>query len=66
MSDNGFVSQLQALEFYLDTSVKLCGDSIATAHKVFIESQDVKVIDYARVCMLDSYSQVMHNYDVDP
>ena len=71
MADNyGFVSQLQALEFHLDTSVRLCGESIAAAHKVFIESQDVKVIDYARVCMLDCYSQVTHNYEalrvVDP
>ena len=71
MADNyGFVFQLQALEFHLDTSVRLCGESIAAAHKVFIESQDVKVIDYARVCMLDFYSQVMHNYEalrvVDP
>ena len=71
MADNyGFVSQLQALEFYLDTSVRLCGESIAAAHKVFIESQDVKAIDYARVCMFDCYSQVMHNYEalrvVDP
>ena len=71
IADNyGFVSQLQALEFHLDTSVRLCGESIAAAHKVFIESQDVKVIDYARVCMLDCYSQVMHNYEalrvVDP
>ena len=71
MADNyGFVSQLQALEFHLDTSVRLCGESIAAAHKVFIESQDVKVMDYARVCMSDCYSQVMHNYDalrvVDP
>ena len=71
MADNyGFVSQLQALEFHLDTSVRLCGESIAAAHKVFIESQDVKAIDYARVCMFDCYSQVMHNYDalrvVDP
>ena len=71
MADNyGFVSQFQVLEFHLDTSVRLCGDSIAAAHKVFIESQDVRAIDYARVCMLDCYSQVMHNYDalrvVDP
>ena len=71
MSDDcGFVSQLQALEFHLDTSVRLCGDIVAAAHKVFIESQDVKVIDYARVCMLNCYSQVMYNYDairvVDP
>ena len=71
MADNyGFVSQLQALEFHLDTSVRLCGESIAAAHKVFIESQDVRVIDYARVCMLDCYSQVMHSYEalrvVDP
>ena len=71
MADNyGFVSQLQALEFHLDTSIRLCGESIAAAHKVFIESQDVRVIDYARVCMLDCYSQVMHNYEalrvVDP
>ena len=64
MADNyGFVSQLQVLEFHLDTSVRLCGESIAAAHKVFIESQDVRVVDYARVCMLDCYSQVMHNYD---
>ena len=63
MADNyGFVSQLQALGFHLDTSVRLCGESIAAAHKVFIESQDVRVVDYARVCMLDCYSQVMHNY----
>ena len=71
MADNyGFVSQFQVLEFHLDTSVRLCGESIAAAHKVFIESQDVKAIDYARVCMLDCYSQVMHNYEalrvVDP
>ena len=71
MADNyGFVSQLQVLEFHLDTSVRLCGESIAAAHKVFIESQDVRVVDYARVCMLDCYSQVMHNYEalrvVDP
>ena len=71
MADNyGFVSQLQALEFHLDTSIRLCGESIAAAHKVFIESQDVRVIDYARVCMLDCYSQVMHSYEalrvVDP
>ena len=71
MADNyGFVSQLQALEFHLDTSVRLCGESIAAAHKVFIESQDVRVIDHARVCMLDCYSQVMRNYEalrvVDP
>ena len=71
MADNyGFVSQLQVLEFHLDTSVRLCGESIAAAHKVFIESQDVRVVDYARVCMLDCYSNVMHNYDalrvVDP
>ena len=71
MADNyGFVSQLQVLEFHLDTSVRLCGESIAAAHKLFIESQDVRVVDYARVCMLDCYSQVMHNYDalrvVDP
>ena len=71
MADNyGFVSQLQVLEFHLDTSIRLCGESIAAAHKVFIESQDVRVIDYARVCMLDCYSQVMHNYEalrvVDP
>ena len=71
MADNyGFVSQLQVLEFHLDTSVRLCGESIAAAHKVFIESQDVKAIDYARVCMFDCYSQVMHNYEalrvVDP
>ena len=71
MADNyGFVSQSQALEFHLDTSIRLCGESIAAAHKVFIESQDVRVIDYARVCMLDCYSQVMHNYEalkvVDP
>ena len=70
-ADNyGFVSQLQALEFHLDTSIRLCGESIAAAHKVFIESQDVRVVDYARVCMLKCYSQVMHNYDalrvVDP
>ena len=36
----------------------------------FIESQDVRVIDHARVCMLDCYSQFVHNYDairnVDP
>ena len=64
MPDNyGFVSQLQVLEFHLDTSVRLCGESIAAAHKVFIESQDVKAIDYARVCMFDCYSQVMHNYE---
>ena len=71
MADNyGFVSQLQTLELHLDTSIRLCGESIAAAHKVFIESQDVKAIDYARVCMLDCYSQVMHNYEalrvVDP
>ena len=71
MPDNyGFVSQLQALEFHLDTSVRLCGESIAAAHKVFIESQDVRVIDHARVCMLNCYSQVMRNYEalraVDP
>ena len=71
MADNyGFVSQLQALEFHLDTSVRLCGESIAAAHKVFIESQDVRVIDHARVCMLNCYSQVMRNYEalraVDP
>ena len=71
MPDNyGFVSPLQTLEFHLDTSVRLCGESIAAAHKVFIESQDVKSIDYARVCMFDCYSQVMHNYEalrvVDP
>ena len=61
---------MQALEFHLGTSIRLCGESIAAAHKVFIESQDIRVIDYARVCMLDCYSQVMHNYEalrvVDP
>ena len=64
MSDNyGFVSQLQAVEFYLDTSARLCCDSIAAAHKVFfIKFQDVKAIDYSRVCMLDCYSQGVHSY----
>ena len=55
--------------FHLDTSVRLHRDSIAAAH-VFIESPDVKVIEYAGVCMFDRYSRVMHNYeairDLDP
>ena len=63
MSDNyGLVSQLQALEFHLDTSVRLCRDSIAAARNVFIEFQDVKAIGHARVCMWDNFSSVMHNY----
>ena len=71
MPDNyGFVSQLQTLEFHLDTSVRLCRGSVASAHDVCTTSQNPRAIDYARVYMLNCYSQVMHNYDairvVDP
>ena len=67
MPDNyGFVSQLQ----HLDTSVRLCRGSVASAHDVCTTSQNPRAIDYARVYMLNCYSQVMHNYDairvVDP
>ena len=71
MPDNyGFVSQLQTLELHLDTSVRLCRGSVASAHDVCTTSQYPRAIDYARVYMLNCYSQVMHNYDairvVDP
>ena len=71
MPDNyGFVSQLQTLELHLDTSVRLCRGSVVSAHDVCTTSQYPRAIDYARVYMLNCYSQVMHNYDairvVDP
>ena len=66
----GFVSQLQTLELHLDTSVRLCRGSVASAHDVCTTSQYPRAIDYARVYMLNCYSQVMHNYEalrvVDP
>ena len=36
----GFVSQLQTLELHLDTSVRLCRGSVASAHDVFESSSN--------------------------
>ena len=66
----GFVSQLQTLELHLDTFVRLCRGSVASALDVCTTSQYSRAIDYAGVYMLNCYSEVMHNYDairvVDP
>ena len=38
---------------------------IAAAQTVVTTTEEIRIIDHAKICMSDSFSQVMHNYEAN-